>query len=149
MKPNPLLLELRSYPHQIEISTRFSDIDAQMHLNNSRIAEFYQEARVTFFRRIAKEHGYERPKGIRTLVAHQSIDYLAEAEYPGMLTMGVGVSRIGTSSWTLGLSMFQNGKCAGLSRCVLVYGTKEGPAALPAAFRSILESYLLPADARE
>lgn len=149
MKANPARLEPTAYPHLIDIPARFSDIDAQMHLNNVRIAEYYQEGRVTFFRRFATEGGYERGKDSRILVAHQSIDYLGEVQYPGVVSVGVGVARIGNTSYTLGLGMFQSGRCVGLSRCVMVYGNQTGPAPLPTPFRSLLERNLLPPPARE
>lgn len=82
------------------------------------------------------------------LVAHQSVDYLAEVSYPGVVTLGVGVQRIGNSSYSLGLAMFQNHRCVGTSTTVLVYSSKEGPTALPAHLREILHSRLLPEGAR-
>jgi acyl-CoA thioesterase FadM len=48
MKINPRLLDPASYHHSSEITPRFSDVDAQQHLNNARLTEFYQEARVLF-----------------------------------------------------------------------------------------------------
>jgi acyl-CoA thioester hydrolase len=145
MKPNPERLELATYPHRTEISLRFADIDPQWHLNNVRVGEYYQEGRVAFFRHLQKDHGYERAQGSRTLVVHQSIDYLEEVTYPGSVTIGIGVSRLGTTSWSFGMGMFKNGRCAGLSTTVLVYGLNGGPAPLPQGYRELLEKFLLPA----
>src|SRR5262245_20155252 len=127
MKPAPERLILSSYPRQFDFLPRFSDLDAQLHLNNVRIGEFYQEARVSFFRAMADHHAYERPKESRTLVAHQSMDYLDEVEYPTPITIGIGVTRVGSSSYELGMGMFQHGRCVGLSRAVLVYALAAGP----------------------
>jgi len=60
-----------------EESTRFADIDPQWHLNNVRVAEFYQEGRISFNRALSKEFQLEREQGRRILVARQSLDYLA------------------------------------------------------------------------
>jgi acyl-CoA thioester hydrolase len=149
MRSNPLRRDLSIYPHQLEMQTRFSDVDPQWHLNNARLAEYYQEARVSFFRRLAVDHQYHRPKGTRTLVAHQSIDYLGEVDYPGNVILGVGLAHVGNSSYTIALAMFAKGACVGLSKAVLVYSEGNGPAALPAEFRRVLEQYLLPEAARE
>ena len=146
MKHNALRLQLETYPHRTEISLRFADIDPQWHLNNVRVGEYYQEGRVSFFRRLGNEFGYERAAGSRTLVAHQSIDYLAEVTYPGLITIGVGISKIGTSSWSFAMGMFRDGRCAGLSSTVLVYGTKDGAAPIPESYRALLTKFLLPAD---
>jgi acyl-CoA thioester hydrolase len=147
-KPHPLRLDLASYPHRFDIVARFADIDLQRHLNNARIAEFYQEGRVSFHRALKEEFGWEREFEQRTLVAHQSMDYLGEAAYPGTVTMGVGVLRIGNSSYTLGLSMHQHGKCVGLSATVLVQANKEGPVPLSESLRKVLATKLLPEGAR-
>ena len=149
MKPNPLRLDRSSYPHTVDVHARFADVDPQWHLNNVRIAEFYQEGRISFNRALAKEFHLERADGQRILVARQSIDYLAEVEWPGLVTVGVGVSRIGGASFVLGLAMFQNDRCVGLSESTLVYATKTGPTRVPERLREVLSSKLLPEDARQ
>ena len=149
MKPNPRRFDLAIYPLKLEVSARFADIDPQWHLNNVRIAEFYQEGRVSFNHALRDEFQLEREHGSRTLVARQSMDYLAEVEWPGLITIGVGVSRIGGASFSLALALFQKGRCAGISDAVLVHANKEGPARLPVRLREVLSTKLLPEDARE
>lgn len=146
MKHNPRRLTLDIYPHRTEVSLRFADIDPQWHLNNVRVGEYYQEARVAFFRHLSSQSGYERAPGSRTLVAHQAIDYLNEVKYPGSIVIGIGVSRIGTSSWSFGMGMFKDSACVGLSTTTLVYGLENGAAPIPPAYRALLERFLLPTD---
>jgi acyl-CoA thioester hydrolase len=146
MKPNPRRLDLDIYPHKLEITARFADVDPQWHLNNVRIAEYYQEGRISFNHALRDQFQLER--GSRTLVARQTMDYLAEVEYPGLITLGVGVSRIGGASLSLALGMFQKGRCVGISDAVLVHANKEGPARLPDRLREVLSTKLLPEDAR-
>ena len=146
MKPNPQRLKLETYPHRTEISLRFADIDPQWHLNNVRVGEYYQEGRVSFFRHLHQNLGYEREPGTRTLVVHQSIDYLDEVTYPGSITIGIGVSKIGTTSWSFAMGMFKDDKCAGLSTTVLVYALKTGAAPIPDAYRALLQRHLMPAE---
>jgi acyl-CoA thioester hydrolase len=148
MKPNPRRFDLTIYSHKIELQARFADIDPQWHLNNVRIAEFYQEGRVSFNHALRKEYDLEREPGQRTLVARQSMDYLAEVEWPGLITIGAGISRIGGASFSMALAMFQNGKCVGISDATLVYATKDGPTRMPDRLREVLASKLLPEDAR-
>ena len=148
MKPNPRRLHLSVYSHQLQATTRFADVDPQWHLNNVRIAEFYQEGRVSFNHALRKEFNLEREHGHRILVARQTMDYLAEVEWPGAITIGVGVARIGGASFTLALGMFQNDLCVGISDAILVHATKEGPTRLPERLREVLARKLLPEDAR-
>lgn len=149
MKLNPRLLDPNIYRHSVEIVPRFSDLDAQNHLNNARLAEFYQEARVSFYGRLTSEHGFQRPAGNRSLVAHLAIDYLAEVSYPHPVTMRVGVMSIGRTSQTLAIALFSEGHCAGLAKVVLVNGDAQGPAPITPEWRELLNQYLLPPDAVE
>lgn len=149
MKPHPSLLDPASYRHSLEMMPRFSDLDAQKHLNNSRLTEFYQEARVDFYEQLFRLHGFRRPAGFRTMVAHISIDYLAEVSYPQPVTMRVAVQQIGRTSHKLAIALFSDGRCAGLAQVVLVNNDANGPAPISDEWRKLLEQYLLPAAARE
>jgi acyl-CoA thioester hydrolase len=148
MKPNPRRFNLEIYPHRFDLQARFADIDPQWHLNNVRIAEFYQEGRVSFNHALRKEYDIEREPGHRTLVARQSIDYLAEIEWPGTITVAAAISRIGGASVSMALALFQKGKCVGISDATLVFATKTGPTRLPDRLREVLANKLLPEDAR-
>jgi|HigsolmetaAR201D_1030396.scaffolds.fasta_scaffold00450_24 acyl-CoA thioester hydrolase len=146
MRHDPRRLQLDLYPYRTEITLRFADLDAQSHANNVRIAEYYQEARLAFMRHLTQDLGYQRSAGSRTWVAHQSIDYLLEVMYPGTVIVGIGVSRIGTTSWSCSMGLFAGGRCAGLSTTVLVYGLEDRPAPIPQSYRTLLERFILPAD---
>jgi acyl-CoA thioester hydrolase len=133
---------LATYPVHVDILTRYSDIDPQHHINNVAVAEFYQESRLGFHRALNAMF-WERPHGARTLVARHEMDYLAEITYPGTVIVGVGVVRIGNSSYTLGSGMFQNDACVGVASTVLVHADANGPAPLPPAMREVLEKHKL------
>lgn len=141
MKSNPALRVLANYPFKLEILTRFTDTDPQHHINNVAIAEFYQEARLSFHRSFERE--YERPKGHRVLVAHHAMDYLDEMHYPGIVTVAVGISRIGTTSYTFAGALFQDDKCVGLASTVIVNGGPNGPEPLPPELRAVLEKRMV------
>src|SRR5262245_26969167 len=143
MKPDPRRLTLAAYPFHLEIPVRLADLDTQHHVNNVRVGEFYQDGRVAFFRPIVDEHGALREHGRRVLVAHHAMDFLAEVNYPGAVTVGVGVARLGSSSIEFGCGLFQDGTCVGLAKTLIVHRTKEGPTELPAALREALTSKML------
>ena len=149
MKINPGLLDPNIYRHSIEITPRFSDIDAQNHLNNSRITEFYQEARVSFSARLEREHGFKRPAGSRSLVAHIAIDYLAEVNYPRPVTVKLGVANVGRTSQTLAIALFSEDRCAGFAKVILVNADANGPAPINDEWRQVLNLYALPPDLLE
>jgi acyl-CoA thioester hydrolase len=143
VKPHSSRLELTAYPHKVEIQTRFADLDPLWHLNNVRLLEIYQEARTSFNLAIWEGLNLDA-RSHRLLVASQSLDYLHEVEWPGSVTLGVGIARLGTKSYALGLGMFQHGKCVGVSETVLVYATEAGSAPLPEKLRAALKTKMLP-----
>jgi acyl-CoA thioester hydrolase len=142
-KPLPERLELDRYPLEVEILARYADVDPLWHINNVAIAQYYEEARVSVSRRVMGSVRIPTPEGLRLLLARQTIDYLREAAYPGNLTVGVGVLRIGNSSYTLGMAMFQGGHCVSVSDAVLVVADSNGPLRLPEQYRARLEALLL------
>lgn len=147
MKPSPARLDPLSYPYKVDIPSRFADLDPLWHLNNVRIVEIYQEGRVSFNRALwEKFHiGWEQDSDRRILVARQSVDYLGEVLWPDPICVCVGVSGVGTTSFSLGLGLFQRGKCVGISDTVLVHMTQQGPTRIPDNVREVLASRMLPA----
>jgi acyl-CoA thioester hydrolase len=129
----PYRLDPERYPLKVRILARYADVDPLLHINNVAVAQYYEEARVP-------AAGHER-----ILIAHQSIDYLREGTYPGSLDVGVGVMRIGRTSYRYGMAMFQDGACTSVSEAVLVYADAHGPARLPEAYRQQLEAWLITA----
>ena len=55
MRHNPRRLQLELYPYRTEITLRFADLDSQAHVNNVRITEYYQEARLASAVRCARQ----------------------------------------------------------------------------------------------
>ncbi len=149
MKPDPRRLDLGIYPYQTLIAVRFADVDPLWHVNNVKIAEYYQEARISFQGSLYGQIDFERASGSRTLVVHQSIDYLHEVKWPGEVVLGVGVGHVGNSSFSLVSAMFQQERCVGLGTSVLVHASAEGSAPLPPPWREVLEKKLLPQNARQ
>ena len=126
------------------MQARFADVDPQWHLNNVRLVELYQEARTSFNLALWGRSNIDA-RSHRLLVVRQSIDYLGEVEWPGSVSIGVGVAHTGTKSYTIGLAMFQDDKCVGVSDSVLVYATEQGTAPLPEYMREALAAKMLPA----
>jgi acyl-CoA thioester hydrolase len=147
MKPHPGRLDLSIYPHKIEIQARFADVDPQWHLNNVRIVELYQEARISFNLALWERSNLDA-RSRRLFVARQSVDYLGEVQWPGAVSIGVGVSHTGNTSYSIEMAMFQNGKCVGVSDVVLVYATEQGPAPIPERMREVLAAKMLPQSVR-
>lgn len=135
MKPEAFRLRRAAYPYFRTVPARFGDMDEEGHLNNVALAGFYEEARVSFLRHYLRSKDGE---DFRFVIANMSIGYLAEAHYPGDYDVGVGVSRIGNSSFDLGAGLFLGETCLGVMDTVQVVIANDKPAAIPARLRSAL-----------
>lgn len=126
MKPDAVRLDAAIYPRFVEITTRFGDMDLNAHLNNVAYARYFEEARVTFNHGILIENGHRLPelREFRIMVASVSIDYLREGKYGPPVRIGIGVSRIGNSSFAIGAACFQEDSCLAVHDSVIAF---KGP----------------------
>ena len=130
-----------SYRFWSEVTTRFADIDELGHLNNLAAAIYCETARVEF--RESLYHRHETALGVGFLVVRTSVDYHAQAHYPGVVEVGTAVVRIGRTSYTLGQGCFKDGTCFATGETVTVYANlgEHRSLALPDELRSGLEAY--------
>jgi acyl-CoA thioester hydrolase len=132
-----------SYRFWSEVTTRFADIDELGHLNNLAAAIYCETGRVEFRESIYRRH--ETALGVGFLVVRTTVDYHAQAHYPGVVEVGTAVTRIGRTSYTLGQGCFKDGICFATGETVTVYANlgEHRSLALPDALRSGLEAYAL------
>jgi acyl-CoA thioester hydrolase len=136
---------LEAFPHVRHITLLFGDVDPGWHVNNVAQSRFFEEARASMDRRAFA--GIEDHE-MRVVLSHVEIDYLREGKYPGEVSVGIGVERFGTSSWTMLAVLFQDGQPMASSRAVPVHIPKGRSAPLTPAMRSGLERFLLPEEYR-
>lgn len=142
--PEPETLDLtrrESYRFWSEVTTRFADIDELGHLNNLAAAIYCETGRVEFRESLYRRHETER--GVGFLVVRMSVDYHAQAHYPGVVAVGTAVIRIGRTSYTLGQGCFKDGTCFATGETVTVYANlgEHRSLALPDELRSGLEAH--------
>ncbi|HWC79992.1 MAG TPA: acyl-CoA thioesterase [Pseudonocardiaceae bacterium] len=140
VRPDPARTERHHYPQWQEIATRFGDLDPLGHVNNVAVARLYEESRVRFAQTIS-----ERTQGglERVVLAALSLNFLGETVYPEPVEVGLGVVRVGRSSWQFAQALYQHGKCVGLADSTIVHAPLDGPSPLPGPVRAELEKLLL------
>ena len=140
MKPEPYRLHRAAYPYFRRVIARFSDMDSEGHLNNVALAAFYEDGRVSFLRGLA---GDARGTLFRFVIANISISYLAEAHYPGDYDVGLGVAKLGNTSFGVGCGLFIGDTCVGVCDTTQVVIGDKGPMPIPATLRDALQTNLL------
>ncbi|MFW5661453.1 MAG: acyl-CoA thioesterase [Oceanicaulis sp.] len=149
MKPDPARLKPDAYPLRVTVPARFRDLDTLGHINNVAIGSFYEEGRAALNRTAFPPETRHKHK-MRMLIADVHIAYLAEAHYPGDIEVRAGILKLGRTSYTIALALFQNGACVGVCETVLVNTDGEKPAEIPDEGRQALEALKLrPAGAAE
>lgn len=144
MKDQPWRLDIEAYASRLTIGTRYGDMDTNAHLNNVAIARLFEDIRVrnlsALHARVAGSGEGHRRAG-QVMIAHMSIDYLAEGEYPTDVDGGFAIIDIGRSSYRLGMGLFQKGTAIALAESVMVnLGAERKPAPISDALRTELEA---------
>ena len=131
----------------VAVPVRFSDLDGMGHVNNARYLSYLEEARVAWSGWLGREHGVD-VMSAGAIVARIEIDYRRPIAYlPEPLDVRIGVTRVGTSAFTLGYTIDQEGACAAEATSVVVsYDYEAGRSrALPAPALAVLRGLLSPA----
>jgi acyl-CoA thioester hydrolase len=100
-----------------DIQVRFSDLDLLGHVSNSYYAQYFDLARVTFFRQIAKLIKNPVPSYV---VASVKMDMLREIRFDDRVVVDTWCSQVGTKSMTIEHVIYANGEKATTCQTVLV-----------------------------
>lgn len=128
------------YPFSCRIEPRFSDLDANLHINNVALTGILEDARVRFHR----ISGYHAAlEGLAAMVVSFQVEYLDQSYYPEPLDVYVAATRLGRSSYVLNQLARQEDRIVAFSQAVMVCMGKSGPAPLPEAFRISVADWML------
>lgn len=88
------------YPLFEPVSVRWGDMDAMGHVNNATYFTYCESARMRFFDRVGMEaHCADGQYG--PAVVSATCNFYRQVHYPAQLEVGVRVSKLGKSSFTL------------------------------------------------
>lgn len=110
---------------------RFQDLDRVGHVNNVAFCVYAESGRVDFAETVWP--GSTAGNGIGWTIVNFTLHFRAQAHYPGRVTIGTAVTRIGTSSLTMGQGLFMadDGTCFATAESVLVWTDVKSGTALP------------------
>lgn len=106
-------LERESYPRRCDHPLLFSDLDAFGHLNNGATARFFEEGRQSVNRSAFHT-------GTFPVLVQVCIEYLAEGQYPGLVTACTAIRRTGATSLVFAHAAFQADVCIALAEATMV-----------------------------
>jgi acyl-CoA thioester hydrolase len=131
---------LEDFPHRVTENIRFGDMDAQGHVNNTVIADYFQTGRVVMFRQPDLSLGVENAT---VVLAHTEITFLRELRWPGIVEIGTGLAEVGRSSYTVAHALFRDRECIayGTATIVLIDHTTRRSRPLPDDFLAKLNQW--------
>jgi acyl-CoA thioester hydrolase len=144
MRPDPARLILGNYPINLEIATRYGDLDSLGHINNVSYARLFEEARMRFnLQARGLDEIVEFRDEARFVLVANNFSYLSESHYPHPVIVGVGATRIGTTSYALGCAMFQSGRCVAVNDATIVCADEGRSFPLPERTRQMLAKFMV------
>ena len=133
------------YRFKVPIPLRWGDQDAMGHINNAKFLTYFEEARVRFFEKLGATVASGALSGQAPILAKIACTFTQQLRWPGTIEVGVGITRIGTKSFSIGHAVHQPGSdaVAAHGEAVIVwfdYATQQ-TAPLPDALRDMLEAW--------
>lgn len=116
------LTQPASFAYFTHESLRFADLDRNGHVNNVAFTTFFENTRVRY---LSEEVSLSRRPGIGFVVAHVSIDYLAQLFYPGDISSGIRIVEVRKSSLVLGHAVFRDDVATASGHSVIVIIDKQ------------------------
>jgi acyl-CoA thioesterase FadM len=108
-KPEAHRQDLGSYPHRLQLATRFSDVDIMAHINNVAMLRYCEEGRVELLRSSNRQRG---------TVIHTDISYLREGRFMDDMIIGTAVESDDGGRLCLLQGLFQRQEC--VATCNLI-----------------------------
>jgi acyl-CoA thioester hydrolase len=130
------------FPVSLDIAVAWGEMDAYQHVNNTVYLRWCESARIVYFARTGLLSRKDQ-EGVGPILARQSIDYRRPVSYPDTVRVGVGVTRIGGSSFTMGYSVYslaQQAEVASADSVIVLLDYRAGRSTpVDAALRAAIE----------
>ena len=113
---------LEQYPHHRNENIRYNDTDRQGHVNNAVFSTFFESSRVSIL--------YDADRGLAKgetefVIVTFEVEYLKELHWPGEVTIGTRIGRVGRSSLVFEQALFQQGECVSVAKSTMVMINKS------------------------
>jgi acyl-CoA thioester hydrolase len=110
---------MNRWPVSLQLPVQWGDMDSFQHVNNVAYLRWFESARIAYFERAGLMDGMP---AIGPILARQTIDYRIPLVYPDMLLAAATATRLGTTSFGMGLRLTsgRQGKLAAEGEAVVV-----------------------------
>lgn len=137
------LTDLAAFPVLRPVTPRYSDLGGDRRVTTVALTRWLEEARVHAelprFRALVQDGA----GGFRIVLAAQRVRALGSIRRGAEYRIGLGVRRIGRSSFSYGYGVFAGDRCVAVADSVTVVATTSGPSELPDELRADLASMVI------
>ena len=135
------------YRYFTSITTRWSDNDQMMHVNNAIYYMYFDTAQTTFY---IQRGLLDMRRTSPYVVAESGCRHFSEVSYPDLLTVGIRAARVGTTSLRLEMGLFRNESTIASAESFFVHvfvdPISRRPIAIPEAARAIFDAIVVDSD---
>lgn len=110
-----------SNPFQVIIRVRYAECDAQSVVFNARYADYADIAATEFIRAVIGSYKSLLDQNLDTQVVSLAINWKSSAKFDDTLRLDVQVSKVGNTSYTLQVDMFEYASSRPIATCNVVY----------------------------
>ena len=136
-------MRFEDFPSQTTDKIRYSDTDRQGHVNNAVFSCFLETGRVELL--------YDPNRSLAEtncsfVIVNLSLTLLKELKWPGIVEIGTGLTRIGTSSISMVQCLYQNHDVVATAETVIVHTNTETKRSFPLTdqARLVLSNLMVP-----
>ncbi|TQK29563.1 acyl-CoA thioesterase [Arthrobacter sp. SLBN-53] len=142
-RPHPTRSDKALYPVTGLAIARYGDVDANGHVNNLALESLHETARAEFNEQIFPDIYQPASRTVRLVSASNVVHFLAEVHWPATIETGLGIGKLGRTSYVASTALFVGQTCVSLCDTVLVMLDDDGPTPIPDEARERLGGYLL------
>lgn len=145
---NATVPEPSGFPVLIEHEARYADLDPSRRIGRDALVRWFEDARVAVERDTFGADLVARLQSrVRLLLAAIRVDVLAPLRVTGSYRIGVGVSHVGTTSFSYRYAVFAGDECVATGESTSVHTDGDAPAPLPGEVREALTTLMIEAPA--
>lgn len=129
------------FGHFLQIPTRWADLDALGHVNNTCFFVFDESTRLDYFSAFSRDNPrFWKEEGL--ILASLGCDFIAQLHHPALVDCGFRVTRLGRSSLNTQAGMFVGDKLIAVTRGVVVWFdySKQKPVPIPEEVRAMIRA---------
>ncbi|MCB1137652.1 MAG: acyl-CoA thioesterase [Leptospiraceae bacterium] len=135
-------LSLKRLPYSFLQKVAWSDLDAFAHVNHTRFAIYFENARTQFF---SDKHAWntDQIQSTGPVVHELTLQYRKQVRFPATLDVTIGIANLGSRKFEMACTMWHENDCVctGYGEFLWIHFEEGRPVRLPPELVAALEPF--------